>query len=480
MRITRILILTFLLLPGVFFTSIIAQPQVPNDQEITLAVDTELSIDDSVPSRFIDVETENGIVVLSGMVGSLLARERAQKRAELVKGVRSVVNNLVVQPVERRDAAILAEVKQALLTDPVTDSYEVQLRVADGVVTLTGMVDSWQEKQLSAQVAKGVKGVKGIRNQIKLSPDDKRLDSEMVRDIRRRLAADVWVDDGLIEAQVEDAKVTLKGIVGSAWERSRAFSDAWVTGVRSVDASAVEVKWWAREGKRRPRQFTPRTDSDIAEAIRQAFYLDPRVSMFNPKVEVEKGIVTLTGTVNNLAAKRAAEEDATNTVGVWRVRNHLRVRPGRLPSNTELSARVRQALFRDPDIERYEIDVTSLNGRVYLAGTVNSLTEKTRAEQVASRVDGVVTVVNNLQTLAPRMPKSDWEMKLDIERLLSQSPLLNSDTITVAVEDGMATLRGTVETLLAHRVAIAKAYEGGAHGVRDRLQVLNGPDELGS
>lgn len=483
MRITRLtfmFILMLLFLQGPFFPPIKAQPQPLDDKEITLAVDSELAIDDSVPSHFIDVQTENGIVVLSGMVDSLLGRERARKRAELVKGVRSVVNNLVVKPVERSDAAILADIKQALLTDPATDSYEVQLSVDGGVVTLTGAVDSWQEKQLSAQVAKGVKGVKRIRNQIKLSSDDKRLDSEIAIDIRRRLAADVWVDNDLIEVQVEHGKVTLDGIAGSARERSRAFNDAWVVGVKSVDASAIEVKWWAREGERRTSQFTPRTNTDIARAIREAFYHDPRVSMFNPKVEVEKGIVTLTGTVENLAAKQAAEEDAANTVGVWRVRNHLRVRPASHPSNAELSKRVRMALFRDPSIERYEINVTSLNGRVYLAGSVDSLSEKMRAEQVASHVNGVVVVVNNLQTLPAGVPKSDWKVKLDIERLLRQSPLLNSDTIAVAVENGMATLSGKVETLLAHKAAIAKAYEGGAHGVRDRLQVVNGPENMGS
>jgi osmotically-inducible protein OsmY len=137
-------------------------------------------------------------------------------------------------------------------------------------------------------------------------------------------------------------------------------------------------------------------------------------------------------------------------------------------------------LFRDPYIERYEIGVTVLNGRVYLDGTVDSWFEKTHAAQVAARVAGAVTVVNNLHTLPRRMSKSDWEVKLAIERQLRQSPLLNSDTITVAVEDGMATLTGLVETWLAHNAAIANAYEGGALGVRDRLKVRHGPEDLGS
>jgi osmotically-inducible protein OsmY len=480
MRITLMFILTLLMFQSLGCPTIEAQPQRLTDKEITLAVATELSIDESVPSHFIDIQTEHGIVVLSGMVDNLLARERARKRAERVKGVRAVVNNLVVKPVERNDAVILTDVKRALLTDPATDAYEVQVSVDQGIVTLRGTVDSWQEKQLSAQVARSVKGIKAVKNELSFTVTEQRLDHEIAMDITRRLAADMWVDEYLITVDVHAGKVTLKGDVGSAMEKSRAVVDAWVTGVRSVDASGLDVKWWAREPMRRTHPFTPQADDDIASAIRAAWSHDPRVSMFHPKLEVDKGVVTLTGRVDNLAAKQAAAEDAKNTVGVWRVRNHLRVRPEPLPSNTALAKQVRMALFRDPYIERYEIGVTVLNGRVYLDGTVDSWFEKTHAAQVAARVAGAVTVVNNLHTLPRRMSKSDWEVKLAIERQLRQSPLLNSDTITVAVEDGMATLTGLVETWLAHNAAIANAYEGGALGVRDRLKVRHGPEDLGS
>ena len=62
------------------------------------------------------MQTAAGVVVLSGFVDHLLAKERAQQRAERIKGVRGVVNQLVVKPVLRADAEILGDVKQAVLS----------------------------------------------------------------------------------------------------------------------------------------------------------------------------------------------------------------------------------------------------------------------------------------------------------------------------------------------------------------------------
>jgi osmotically-inducible protein OsmY len=476
----RVFILVFFIGQSMMSMATATTSQRIDDEDITLAVETELAIDTGVPSHYIDVETNNGIVLLSGMVDNLLARERARQRAELVKGVRAVVNNLVVKPVERSDEAILADVKQALMIDPATDAYNVLPSVKDGVVTLTGAVDSWQEKQLCQDVVQSVKGVKDVHNEMSVTVKETRPDQEIATDIKRRLAADVWVGESLLTVDVQDGKVTLQGIVGSAMEKSRAVRDAWVVGVQSVDASPVEIKWWEREKMQQVSPFTPKTDADIAQAVSEAFYYDPRVSVFNPRVKVAKGVVTLTGVVDDMAAKQAAAEDAQNTKGVWRVQNHLRVRPATLPSNDDIAKRVRDALARDPYIERYEPEVTVLNGRVYLAGTVDSLFEKTHATHVTERVNGVVDVVNNLQVLATAQPKSDWEIKLDIERAFRQSPLIPDEAVAVSVEGGVVTLSGTVDTWLEHNIAVTKAYGGGASSIRDRLQVTNGPEDFRS
>jgi len=451
------------------------------DKDIALATERQLQNQPGVPSHFIDVESNKGVVTLAGTVTTLPAKELATRITQTIKGVRAVVNRIKVMPPSRPDEQIRKDVKKALLNDPATESYEVGVAVKDGRVTLTGVVDSWQEKQLSEQVAKGVLGVKDVKNNIALNYKIKRDDSEIEDEVERVLEWDVWVDDALIDVKVKKGKVTLTGVAGSAAEKSQAFEDAWVAGVRSVDTSGLEVKWWMRDEMSRGKKYAEKSDKEIEEAVRDAFLYDPRVFSFNPAVDVEYGVATLTGVVSNLKAKKAAEQDAQNTVGVWRVKNYLKVRPATVPSDDEIEQRVKDALLRNPVVERYEISVSVVNAKVYLYGTVDSFYEYEQAEDVASRVQGVVEVANNLEINYPRWDtkksKGDWEIKEDIKSELWWSPYVDSDQVTVEVRDGVATLTGTVDSWMERMAARDNAYEGGAQKVRNFLAVKNAPPQ---
>lgn len=74
--------------------------------------------------------------------------------------------------------------------------------------------------------------------------------------------------------------------------------------------------------------------------------------------------------------------------------------------------------------------------------------------------------------------KNDWEIQEDIESELGWSIYLDSDEISVAVKDGVATLVGMVDNLRDRRIATKNAYEGGARNVRNPLEVRNGPSYL--
>jgi osmotically-inducible protein OsmY len=448
------------------------------DKDITLAVETELLNEPGVPSNFIDVQANKGVVILTGTVTTLPARDLAIMTVQTVKGVRAVVNRIKVIPPSRQDEQIRKDVKGALARDPATDSYEVDVEVKEGRVTLTGMVDSWQERHLSEEVAKGVRGVKEVKNFIALKYKIKRPDSEIKAEIERVLEWDVWVDDALIKVEVEKRHVTLTGVVGSAAEKSQALQDALVAGVKSVDTNKLEVKWWLRDNLRREQNYTEKSDEEIEEAVKDAFLYDPRVLSFNPNVEVDYGVAILTGVVSNLKAKKAAEEDARNTVGVWRVKNYLKVRPDKLSSDTEIKEMVQDALLKDPGVERHEISVSVVNAKVYLYGWVDSLYESDRAEDVTSRVKGVVEVQNNLKIQYPRWDtqtaKSDWEIKEDIKSELWWSPYVDSEQVTVTVRDGVATLTGTVDSWQERLAAQDNSYEGGARRVNNYLAVKDG------
>lgn len=467
------------------------------DQSIADAVEDEMVFDPGAPAHQIDVSVSMGVVTLTGRVGDILAKERAERIAETVKGVRSVINRVdVVVDDPPTDAALARNVTEALRKDAATDSYEVEVAARDGVVTLTGTVDSWAERRLSALVAKGVRGVVALDNRIVVNKRQERPDREIAQDIRSSLRWNTLVDHELIGVDVDDGRATLNGIVGSAAERREARRTAWVTGVESVDVSNLKAERWARDEDLRRTKYDDISADEIAKAIDDALLLDPRVMSFNVSVSVRDAAATLRGTVDNLGAKRAAEQVARNTVGVGRVKNRLKVRPAEDRDSEDIAKDIRGAFARDPYVERYEIVVDVVNGVAYLRGTVDSTFEKRRAGDLASRVNGVEVVNNRLDTdyEAPLVvdpyvyegfpsvhtwfeyepaytDRADADIRESIEDQLWWSPFVESDAITVIVDDGVATLEGTVDSYLERSIATENALEGGAIAVDNDLEV---------
>lgn len=478
-------------------TNSVAQQEELTDSTIRDAVEDEILFDPAVSLNNIDVAVQNGIVTLTGSVNNLLAQQRAIQLAETVRGVRSVIDRVEVDAEDRPDSDIESDVREALLQNPATETYEVQVSVDDGTVTLTGTVESWQEKNLAERVAKGVRGVSEIENNIRIDYESERPDYEIQKEIQQALRWNELVDDELIVVSVEDGAVELTGTVGSAAEKRQARYSSWVAGVESVDASGLEVSEWAREEKLRKTKYAAKTDEEIQEAIEDALLFDPRVYSFNITPTVSAGEVTLRGTVNNLKAKRAAAKDARNTVGVVDVVNRIRVRTDEQLSDTEIAEDVRAALQRDPYVERLEINVNVVDGVAYLNGRVDSYFEKAQADDIAATVEGVVEVENNLTIDDDYDPLvydpyiddwyaydydwydygpvysvlSDSEIEEQIDSELWWSPFVDSDDVNVQVEDGVARLSGTVESWSERSAATENAYEGGATWVYNNLTV---------
>ncbi len=477
----------------------VSTAQTIGDSDITNAVENAFVRDQAVPFDRIDATTSDGIVTVEGKVGSVLAKRRAARLARTIKGVRGVVNRLEVKPAEDATAAELRErVEAALLTDPAADSYEIGVRTTDnGRVTLSGTVESWQERDLVERVAAGVKGVTRIDNAVTVDYEEDRPDAEIEPEIERALKWDVLVDASTIDVDVEDGTVRLRGTVGSAAERMQATAVAWVAGVDAVNNDELAVHDWAEKPYRRHARVTVKSDMALDRAVEDALLYDPRVNSFNVRTEVEGSTVTLRGKVDNLKAKRAAAEDARNTLGVARVVNRIKVRPVEDRSDKAIARDVRQTLRRDPYVERYEVDVSVVDGTVYLAGRVDSYFEKAQADDLASRVDGVETVSNALEVVDTRAAliydpyvydwyvydydwydfdpiytyMSDVEIADEINDEMWWSPFVDSDQVAVKVNDGIATLRGTVDSWSEYHAARENAYEGGASWVNNDLVV---------
>jgi osmotically-inducible protein OsmY len=473
MKILRIFLTIWLGAAPVWAAGMLQEPENLSDKDITHAVETELLVAEAVPSHLIDISTQNGVMTLSGSVNNILARDRAVELAGMIKGVRSVIDKIEVDPVPRPDNEIREDVKDALLFDPATESFDIEVTVQNGIVILNGEAESFAERQISERVAKGVTGVKDLKNLIDVSYKLDRPDREIEEEIQARLEADARVDAGLIDVQVKDGRVILDGVVGSRAEWVQAELDTWMAGVQSVDSSGLEIEWWARNKMKRKQVQNP-GDEWIKEAVQDALAYDPRVWSFKLDVDVEDSVVTLDGVVTNLKAKRAAEEDAGNTTGVSWVKNFIKVRPETVKTDAEIAEDVRSALKRDTYVERHDITLHVDNAKVFLYGYADTYFEKYHAEDVVSRVEGVVEVQNNLNIQHIQETKPDWQLKLDLGERLFWSPYLNRDRINISVEDGVVTVTGTVDTWFEYYKVARAAQKAGAEKVNNRLEVKTG------
>jgi osmotically-inducible protein OsmY len=444
------------------------------DIDITLAIEDELLGDEAVDANLVDIETQQGVVTFTGNVDHLLAKERVEKIAENVVGVRAVINRLDVKPrLNVTDTELQKAIENALLLDPATDAYEVTASVNKGVVILTGNVDSWQERHLCEIVTKKVPGVVDVKNNVTAIRRSDRPDMEIKAEIEAMLKNDVRVDDNLILVKVDDSVVSLSGVVGSLAEKNRATTDAYVAGVRLVNADDLKIEWWARDTMRRMTAYNVRTDEQIKKAVKDAFRYDPRVFSFNPQVTVDNGKVILKGLVDNLRAKRAAEQDARNVIGVWRVKNFLKVRPDDIPTDDALEARIFKAFRYNPWLDPFDIDINALTGWVYLSGQVNSSFARQEAERVAESVKGVTRVINYITYTDAWSWQADLEIRENVKSELFWSPFVDEDQVNVSVFDGVVTLNGNVETWSERQAAEDNAYEGGAKKVINNLSVTH-------
>lgn len=445
------------------------------DELIMLAIDDELRRSEAVDGHRIDVDVDDGIVTLSGHVPHLLAKEIAVGLAERVRGVVSVLDEMEVNTDRRENAALEKDVVDALDADPPTHRLKINVAADDNIVTLKGTVPSNGEKTLAGEVAMRVKGVIELKNELDVEPKDNLTDKELQSEIEQLFKYAAQLDDVEIGVQVKDGVAVLNGRVASSFQRSYADLLAYRAGAKDVDSRGVNVNWRHTNPLLRAKRYEQVTDDDIQDAVERAFKHDPRLLSFDPQVKVEHGVVTLTGDVGHLTAQHAAEQDARNTVGVLRVKSNLRVRwPDEPPSDELIADFTRAALARDPYVERHNLMVECENAHVSLYGLVDTQFEKYHAEWIASRQQGVVHVNDYLSVRAKWKPKSDAAIEADLKEKLAYVFVEPNNQVTATVEDGVAILRGTVDTWYMWQTALDQAIAAGAREPHNLIEVRYG------
>lgn len=211
-------------------------------------------------------------------------------------------------------------------------------------------------------------------------------DSQLRADILEELSWEPSVNDVDITVAVQDGIVTLGGYVDSFAQKDAAErATERVSGVRAV-AADLQVKV--------PSPFQ-RGDTDIAHAAVSALDWDVEVPT-GITAKVEKGWVTLEGTVEWQFQRAAAERAVRYLSGVKGLTNRIAVKP-KHPSPTEVSQQIRDALRRSAELDAGRITVEAVGGKVTLKGEVRSWAERSDAEMAAWAAPGVAQVDDRIE-----------------------------------------------------------------------------------
>jgi osmotically-inducible protein OsmY len=213
----------------------------PDDMTLQAMVMDELEWVPNVNAVHIGVAARNGVVTLSGIVGSLAEKLAAEHAAQRVRGVQGIAQEIVVRPpsdLRRADEEIAERALKLLSWDIEVPDEDIQVKVEHGVVTLTGTVTRQFQREAAERDIRKLSGVTDIVNLIEVWPsDDQATDLVAVHEkIENALRRRIELEASHISVVVSGSKVTLQGKVKSLWERRIAERAAWsAPGVTQVE-----------------------------------------------------------------------------------------------------------------------------------------------------------------------------------------------------------------------------------------------------
>lgn len=207
------------------------------DKALQQMVEDALAWEPSVDAAHIGVTAQDGVVTLSGFVGSYAQKIAAEKAVRRVKSVRAIAEEIEVRlpsDQKRSDDEIAHRMLDILRWDVTVPDDAVTVMVRHGVITLEGEV-RWQFQRARAEnLAFRLGGVVGVSNHIRLHPVAE--PEDLHRKIKDALHRSAAFDAHRITVGIDGGKVTLSGTVNSWAERSAAEGAVWAApGVTQVE-----------------------------------------------------------------------------------------------------------------------------------------------------------------------------------------------------------------------------------------------------
>lgn len=216
----------------------------------------------------------------------------------------------------RTDEEIQQDILAELRWDARVQPNEIGVVVKNGVVTLSGWVDSYLKKWAAEEAALRVRGVKAVANdiEVRLSESGQRTDADIAAAAVRALEADAFLSPEKVHVTVSKGWVTLEGEV--EWQFEKEDAERVVrrlAGVKGV-TNLITVK---------PRPMP----AELRKKIEEALVRSAKTDAEHINVEVEGSKVILRGTVRSWAEREEAERVAWSAPGVTTVEDQIVVAP---------------------------------------------------------------------------------------------------------------------------------------------------------
>jgi osmotically-inducible protein OsmY len=209
------------------------------------------------------------------------------------------------------DVSVRDAVVTQLDWDPEIDASAVGVAARGGVVTLTGYVGTYSEKLVAERIAKRVRGVRGVANEIEVKLRQDITDPDLARDVVRALSLRSTIPPS-VQAVVHNGHVTLTGLVDWLFQKEEAEKAVrHVRGVRGV-FNHIDVKARA-------------TEKDVRHRIVEALHRNADVDARHVTVAIDGGVATLRGRVGSFMQYEAAARAAASAPGITSVDNQLQI-----------------------------------------------------------------------------------------------------------------------------------------------------------